>query len=200
MRWPPTRACSAASACASGGYLLAVASANPTKNLPALVEAFAALPADAGLRLVIAGGSNAAVFGRTARAADDARVVRAGAVSDAELKALYAHALAFVFPSLYEGFGLPPLEAMSCGCPVLASDAASIPEVCGDAALYFAPRDLPAMTAAMRRIAADAPLRDALRERGRRRLDAYTWEHGAADVLSHLSRLSDGDAPPPVGP
>ena len=173
-----------------GIYLLAVASANPTKNLAALVQAFAALPREPGIRLVIAGGSNDAVFSRSARPRDeDDRIVRAGAVSDSELKSLYTHACAFVFPSLYEGFGLPPLEAMACGCPVLASEAASIPEVCGDAALYFSPRSVCAMTQAMQRILEDAPLRDELRARGQERVQAFTWDHGAANVLSHLARM-----------
>jgi glycosyltransferase involved in cell wall biosynthesis len=177
-------------------YLLAVASANPTKNLAALVAAFAALPCGPGMRLVIAGGGNDAVFSRSGQPREgDDRILRTGPVSDAELKSLYTHATAFVFPSLYEGFGLPPLEAMSCGCPVLASDAASIPEVCGDAALYFAPRDSAAMTAAMRRILEDAPLRDDLRRRGGERMRAFTWDVGAGDVLSQLSRLEHGDPP-----
>lgn len=162
-------------------YLLAVGSANPTKNFPRLIAAFAQLT-DPDLRLVIVGGRNAAVFAGGIGGADDPRIVWAGPVPDAELKALYQGALAFVFPSIYEGFGLPPLEAMICGCPVVAAAAASIPEVCGNAALYFDPLDVAAIRGALERIVADRSLRDALRAAGTARAGRYTWER-SAEVL-----------------
>ena len=139
-------------------FLLAVGSANPTKNLDRLRQAFARLPADDELSLVIVGGVNARVFAAGAVPGLSARVLHTGPLGDAPLKALYQHALALVFPSLYEGFGRPPLEAMACGCPVLAAHAASLPEVCGDAALYFDPLSVGDMAAALQRMVGDACL------------------------------------------
>jgi len=157
----------------SGDFLLAVASDNLTKNLPALVAAFARQVAAGPGRLVIVGGSNERVFASGGGVADPPGVLRAGRVSDAELKALYEHAVALLYPSTYEGFGLPPLEAMACGCAVGAADAAAIPEVCGDAVLYFDPASVEAMTASMVRLGSDAPLRESLRARGRVRADSF---------------------------
>ncbi len=168
-----------------GAYLLAVGSANPTKNHAALVDAFARLPRDVGGQLVIVGARNEQVFAGDA-AIDPPGVLRVGALDDAPLKALYRHARALVFPSIYEGFGLPPLEAMACGCPVAAAHAASIPEVCGDAALYFDPHDVDAMATAMRYVCTDASVRDTLADAGRRRAAAYRWRASAATMLAAL--------------
>jgi glycosyltransferase involved in cell wall biosynthesis len=168
-------------------YVLAVASANPTKNLPALVEAFRRMP-HPGLRLVLVGGTNGAVFAKETNVRDDARIVRTGPISDGQLKSLYINASAFVFPSLYEGFGLPPLEAMSLGCPVVASNAASIPEVCGDAVVYFDPSSAADMATAIARVVDDAGLRADLRQRGAQRFAAFTWDAAALLLLQHLER------------
>jgi glycosyltransferase involved in cell wall biosynthesis len=175
---------------AQAPYLLAVSSQNPTKNLGTLIEAFANV-VDQNLRLVLVGGGNKAVFaaGSVAQSAqEDSRIVRTGAIGDAQLKALYAGALAFVFPSIYEGFGLPPLEAMSLGCPVIASNAASIPEVCADAAEYFDPRSAADMAAAITRIVNEPGLRERLRELGFARLKVFTWCHAAHTLLAHLAQ------------
>jgi glycosyltransferase involved in cell wall biosynthesis len=168
-------------------YVLAVGSGNPTKNLPALVEAFARVP-HPDLRLVLVGGTNSAVFASGTSLHEDARVLRTGPISDGQLKSLYANACAFVFPSLYEGFGLPPLEAMSLGCPVVASDAASIPEVCGDAAVYFDPTSVPDMAAAIARVVDDSGLRADLRRRGTQRFAIFTWDAAARQLLLHLEQ------------
>ena len=159
-------------------FLLAVASANPTKNLAALVRAFASLK-EPTLSLVIAGGVNARVFASDGPAGDPSGVVRTGPLGDAALKSLYGHALALVFPSTYEGFGLPTLEAMALGCPVAAANAASLPEVCGDAAFYFDPHSAEAIGAALRRIADDEALRDRLRDAGRLRAAQFSWTASA---------------------
>ena len=108
------------------------------------------------------------------------RVHHLGHVPAETLPALYRAATALVFPSLAEGFGLPPLEAMACGCPVAASDAGAIAEACGDAALRFDARDEAAMTAAMTRIVSDDALRAELRATGLERARAFTWERAAA--------------------
>ena len=173
-------------------YLLAVASANPTKNLAALVGAYARLPADESRRLVIVGGHNERVFAAGATA-DPPGVVRTGPLADAPLKALYRNAVALVFPSTYEGFGLPPLEAMACGCPVAAAHAAAIPEVCGDAALYFDPDSVDAIAAALQRLLSDAALRDRLRTAGLARAALYRWDAAAAVLRAELQAVCAHD-------
>ena len=193
-----------------GRVLLAVGSANATKNLDALVRAFATLGARDDATLAIVGGGNAQVFagggarergprgGATAHGAppaqgsppvDPPRVLRLGALPDAQLKALYETARALVFPSTYEGFGLPPLEAMACGCPVVAARAAALPEVCGDAALYVDPRSDASIAEAMRRVLEDDALCARLREAGLARAAAFTWDAAAARVLQVLRGL-----------
>lgn len=170
-------------------YVLAVGSLNPTKNLAALVEAFGQL-SHPELRLVLVGGANSAVFANTTAAPEDTRIVRTGPVSDGQLKSFYANALAFVFPSLYEGFGLPPLEAMSMGCPVVASNAASIPEVCGDAAIYFDPLSATDIAAAIGRVVNDALLRSDLSRRGAQRFATFTWDISAKLLMHHLEQAN----------
>ena len=167
-------------------YLMAVGSANPTKNFPALVEAFRSMSVPSGIRLVIVGGTNSAVFTGAALAAGDERLVLAGSVDDAGLKTLYSQALAFVFPSTYEGFGIPPLEAMACACPVVASTAEAVVETCGDAALYFDPHDMRSMTTALDAVMRDADLRMALQRKGRDRAAGFTWQAAAQQLLAHL--------------
>lgn len=173
-------------------FLLAVGSDNPTKNHAALLAAFARLADEPGLQLVIVGGRHAAVFAGQA-SPEPPGVVRVGELGDARLKALYANALALVFPSLYEGFGLPPLEAMACGCPVAAARTASLPEVCGDAALYFDPRDVDDIAASLRRLCAEADLRARLRAAGARRVAAHPWSASAAALLAALRAAGVGD-------
>lgn len=168
-----------------GRFLMAVASANPSKNLPALMAAFASLGPEPGVRLVIVGGRNPRVFADPS-GIDPPGVVRTGPIDDAQLKALYERAVALVFPSLYEGFGLPPIEAMACGCPVAAAGVASIPEVCGDAALYFDPSSVSEIAQAMRRLLDDVALRDRLRSAGRERAALYQWRKSAAILLAAL--------------
>ncbi len=107
-----------------------------------------------------------------------------GRVSDAELRALYAGASAFVFPSRYEGFGLPPLEAMALGAPVVCADAASLPEVVGDAALLFPAGDAVALAAALSRVLDDLALRERLSRAGRERAARFTWERTAAATVA----------------
>ena len=174
-----------------GSYLLAVGSDNPSKNFPALLTAFTALKG-ANARLVVVGGGNGAVFSDSAfrsPASEDPRIVRTGRLSDAELKALYTQARAFVFPSLYEGFGIPPLEAMASGCPVLAAHAASIPEVCGDAVGYFDPRDPASITAVLKRAIDDDAWLAGLRIAGRAHVANFTWNAAAEALLEELASV-----------
>ncbi len=129
--------------------------------------------------VAIAGAKDIGIFQDAAALPDGFRFL--GFVPDDDLAALYRHAAWFVFPSLYEGFGLPAVEAMANGCPVLAARAASIPEVCGDAALYFDPLDPASLADALRTAAADPGLRGRLVAAGRERLARYNWPptHGS---------------------
>lgn len=173
-----------------GRYFLAVGSANPTKNFSRLIAAFAGMP-QPDARLVVVGGNNEAVFSSSGGdiARDDRRIIRAGRLSDVELKALYTHARAYVFPSIYEGFGLPPLEAMLCGCPVIAAHAASIPEICGPAAGYFAPLSVDSIRQALEKAMRDDAWLDELRAAGLRRAEMFNWDNSARGLLRELALL-----------
>jgi glycosyltransferase involved in cell wall biosynthesis len=164
-------------------YVLAVAETRGYKNLRRLVEAFAraAVP---GLSLVVAGGAvDPGLRILAERLGVGGRVRFTGRVSDDELAALYRGARALVFPSLWEGFGLPPLEAMASGCPVAASRAGAVPEVCGNAALYFDPASVEEMADALARAATDDSLRYTLRARGLARAQEFSYERAAERIL-----------------
>jgi glycosyltransferase involved in cell wall biosynthesis len=135
--------------------------------------------------VVVAGGFDPRVFGATNL--PDLPFVRAvGYVTDAELRALYEHAAVFVYPSLYEGFGIPAIEAMACGCPVIASNAASVPEVCGDAALYVSPHDPAALAVSIERLMNDPAERERLSDAGKRWVQRYTWDESARLNASYM--------------
>jgi glycosyltransferase involved in cell wall biosynthesis len=170
----------------SGRYILAVGSRSPHKNLESVTRAVAQL-GSARLPLVVAGGANARVFAGSRT--PDADRHDAGYVSDGELRALYEHAACFVYPSLYEGFGLPPLEAMACGCPVVVSNAASLPEVCGDAALYCNPQDPGDISSKIRMLIQDPDMRDELRRRGLAQAREFTWERASRELLDIIDRV-----------
>jgi glycosyltransferase involved in cell wall biosynthesis len=157
-------------------YVLAVGSQSPNKNFAAVAQALDLLGQDDVL-LVAVGGGNSRVFAGTATVHE--RLVPTGYVSDEQLRALYEHASCFVFPSFYEGFGLPPLEAMCCGCPVVVSDRASLPEVCGRAALYCDPGDPATLAARLKRVLGSAAARADLAAAGRERTAMFTWERAA---------------------
>ena len=163
-------------------YALVVGNPAAHKNLAALSGA-AALLGGRGLTLAVAGAADPAVFRVGGGvAAEAARVL--GRVSDAELRALYENALCLVFPSRYEGFGLPPLEAMSCRCAVIAARAGAVPEVCGEAALWFDPDAPASLRAALERLLAEPGLRDGLRQAGHARAAGFTWEGAARQLLA----------------
>jgi len=162
-------------------YFLFVGSPAPNKNLAVLLQAFARLQRP-GAKLVIAGSLNGSVFGGQGAHAGEGVIVTSGR-SDAEVAALYSHAAVHVFPSLYEGFGIPPLEAMASGCPVIASDIPVTREVCGDAASYFPPHDADALAALMRRHW-DAPARDPRQQQAAAaRLTQFSWEASARSLI-----------------
>lgn len=165
-------------------YFLCVAANYPHKNLDLLIEAYETARAKLqGVTLVIVGGSPY-LHAPSARACEG--LMRLGHVSDGALRWLYEHARALVFPSLYEGFGFPPLEAMSVGVPVVASDASCVPEICGNAALFFRARSASELAGAMVRIHTDEPFRQELIRKGYLRSASFSWERTAratAEIL-----------------
>ncbi len=158
-------------------YVLYVGNAYPHKNLARLVRAFAAARVAATHTLVLVGKDDAfyCALQRDVIAACGAPVRVLYDVPERVLHALYRRATCFVFPSLYEGFGLPPLEAMYHDCPVVASRASCMPEIIGDAALFFDPEDCAAMARAIDRVCTDRALRAELVARGRVRVRRYAW-------------------------
>lgn len=168
-----------------GKYFLAVGSLAPHKNVNFLIKAMKGrLPADA--KLVVAGGGNSKLF-KAVSINDVEDVVFAGRVSEPELAGLYKGAFAFLFPSLTEGFGLPPIEAMKFGCPVIASRTGAIPEVCGDAALYADPFDAESWMAAVQLLWSDGALRERLVVAGNARAHRYSWNAATVQILDALS-------------
>jgi glycosyltransferase involved in cell wall biosynthesis len=179
-------------------YVLAVGNLQPRKNLRRLLKAWAALAAtgDHGAcSLVVAGGFHGRRDDVAALSADpsSAGSVRfTGYVPDADLPALYGGAEVFVFPSLYEGFGLPVLEAMACGAAVACSETTSLPEVAGDAVAFFDPCDTGAIAATLGALLADARLRAGLRERGLRRAAHFTWAACARETVAAYEAAARG--------
>jgi len=168
------------------GYALVIGTGAAHKNLAALHHAIGALAAR-GLLLAVAGTKDASVFQQDGAPAE-AHVKPLGRVSDAELRALYEGALCLVFPSRYEGFGLPPVEAMWCGCPVIASRAGAVPEVCGEAALWFDAAHPAQLGEAVARLADDANLRETITAAGRARTARFSWDAAARRLLGFLPR------------
>lgn len=176
-------------------YLLFVGTLEPRKDLPTLVEAFARFRARAGARhrLVLAGapghGSDA-VRAAARRHGVDGEIDWLGWIPPEKLPGLYRGADAFVFPSVYEGFGFSPLEALACGTPVVSSSAGCLPETLGDAAVYFPAGDAAALAAQIERVVGDRTLREELRARGRVRARSRTWEAVARETLAALEEAA----------
>jgi len=178
-------------------FVLFVGAMEPRKNLSRLLAAFAALPPAlrGEYRLVVAGAQgwlNDSVRARAEKLglADDVRFV--GYVAQEDIAALYSLATVFAYPSLWEGFGLPVLEAMACGTPVLTSDVSSLPEVAGDAALLVCPTDVDAIAGGLTRLLESAPLRADLAARGLCRAAAFSWERCARETLAVYTSVCRG--------
>lgn len=175
--------------------IVAVGSLQPYKNLEFLINAFAIFNRDqrTPYKLKIVGSADKRVFRKIPThgdTGDTKNVELTGRIDDQSLLNLYMSAQCFVFPSLFEGFGIPPLEAMACNCPVLASTAASIPEVCGDAALYFDPKDTHDLVQKLREITTNAELRADLVQRGRKNVGRFSWEQTTTQILNLTKSLT----------
>jgi len=177
-------------------YVLSVAGADPTKNVEILVDAFGRLPAPVreAHDLVLVGDfrRRPELRGRVASLGLDKQAYFPGVVDDDRLIELYQQAALFVFPSRYEGFGLPVLEAMACGCPVISSHAASLPEVAGDAALLVDPLDVDGLAAAMQRVLTDEALAGELRARGPARAAQFSWDRTAREMVAVYEKVVHG--------
>lgn len=182
----------------SGDYILYLGTLHPRKNLLRLVEAFALLrrqlrPAFSDLRLVLAGQKGwlyGPLFNRVEALALGEQVLFPGYIAHDDLAALLSGALCFAFPSLYEGFGFPVLEAMACGTPVVCADTSSLPEVTGQAALLIDPSSTEAWADALYRMTTDANLRNTLIERGHRQAQKFSWTRAAREVLEVFAEVA----------
>jgi glycosyltransferase involved in cell wall biosynthesis len=172
-------------------YILTVCTLEPRKNLKALFEAFSRMKDRDRYVLVLAGttGWGSDFFSVIEKSGLQKSVIFTGYVPNADLAPLYSGAEAFVFPSLYEGFGLPVLEAMQCGCPVITSDCSSIPEVAGNAAVLIEPEDAGELTDAMERVLKSEALRRKLADRGLERAKIFSWKKSAKTLLGLLESL-----------
>jgi glycosyltransferase involved in cell wall biosynthesis len=174
-------------------YILYTGTLEPRKNIVGLLDAYAGLPRALHERfqLVLAGGKGW-LDAEIERRLDDLaglEIVTTGYVPDADLPAIYSGAELFVYPSFYEGFGMPPLEAMACGVPVITSDVSSLPEVVGDAAIKLDPTDTSAISAAIELVLTDAARAASMRERGLRRAEHFTWATSARRMDSLVGEL-----------
>ncbi len=172
-------------------FILSLGTLEPRKNFTGLIEAYALLK-DKGLKLVIAGGKGwlyEEIFARVEELGLKDKVIFPGFVADEDLPALYNLARLFVFPSLYEGFGLPPLEAMACGTPVVTSDRPSLPEVVGEAGLMVEATDSQALAKAIERALTDEDLRQEMKEKGLKQAARFTWDAAAEKLLEVYRRL-----------
>lgn len=171
-------------------YVLGVSSLDPRKNFPNLIKSFCRLK-QKELRLVLV-GSMSSMFKnqKLEENLNDDRVRFLGYVNDSELAIIYKNALCFAYPSYYEGFGMPPLEAMYYGCPVLTSNVTSLPEVCGDAALYIDPYNTESITNGLNEIIENHELRKTLVKHSKEQIKKFNWNHSASKVKQSILRIS----------
>ncbi len=177
----------------AGPYVLSVGTLQPRKNYVRLIRAFSAMPVTPQrpkLQLVIAGGRGwlyRDIFAEAEKHGDRVRLL--GFVDDSDLPALYRNAALLAFPSLYEGFGLPVLEAMACGTPVVCSNASSLPEVAGEAALLVDPLDVDGWGRAIARVLEDADLRRGMVARGLAQAARFSWKRAARQLLAAFDHV-----------
>lgn len=173
-----------------GNYFLAVSSLDPRKNLKNLILAFNKLNLK-NTKLIIV-GSESKIFADTTGIKklmqSNNNIIPTGHINDGELIGLYKNAISFIYPSFYEGFGLPPLEAMACGCPAVVSNAASLPEVCMDAAYYIDPCDIESIAKGIYEVATNETLRQSLIYKGIERAKIFKWDKSAQKLIEILKK------------
>ena len=185
-----------------GDYILSVGSIQPRKNLARLIKAYASLRGDSSIdklpKLVLVGKCGW-LYDETLRTLNETgvkdTVVLTGYVPEADLPALYSSALCFVYPSYFEGFGLPPLEAMKCGAPVIVGNRTSLPEVVGDAGLTVDPFDVDAIAGAIMKLISDSSLRKELSQMGQERASTFTWRDTARKTLRVYQEVARSSKP-----
>lgn len=174
-------------------YILFVGNIKPHKNLGVLLDAFKLIKDRIPHNLLLVGKRDGFISGdsnsQLLDGAIDGRIKFAGFIPDADMPTVYRNASVFVFPSLYEGFGLPPLEAMSFDCPVISSNAASLPEVCGDAALYFDPISPKDLSDKLMLLFSSDLLRSDLVQKGRKNIRRFSWEDCATKTIEVIDSL-----------
>jgi glycosyltransferase involved in cell wall biosynthesis len=182
-----------------GDYILCVSSIQPRKNLPRLVRAYASLRNKRGpgkLPKLVLVGKCAWLYDETLRSIEEGRmkdsVILTGYVPQSDLPALYSGSVCFVYPSYFEGFGLPPLEAMKCGAPVIAGNRTSLPEVVGDAGILVDPFDVNAIAAAIEQLVDDPDFREQLSVKGLARSRLFDWNETARRTLNVYEQVVGG--------
>ena len=168
------------------GYLLAVSSYSPHKNFPGFIQAVQ-LMKSSEMDIVIIGGTYHKVF-KSIHNLPDLKVIKLGYVNDRELRALYENAACFIYPTFYEGFGLPPLEAMACGCPVIASDKASLPEVCGNGVIYCDPNNPQDIADKIQMVLMNLALQQELIDKGKIQASRFQWRKTAEQIWHSLAQ------------
>jgi glycosyltransferase involved in cell wall biosynthesis len=173
-----------------GNYILTVASLDPRKNLKNIILAFQKLKMN-DLKLISIGSENTIFSDREIKEMirSTKNMIFTGYVSDDELAGFYKNAKCFVYPSLYEGFGLPPLEAMAYGCPVITSSVASLPEVCGDAAYYVNPYEVDEIAKGIQDVLQQPKLQKELIKKGYRRVPLFRWEESASKLWNVVEEV-----------
>ena len=178
-------------------FILYVGTLQPRKNITTLIESFSQLinETNGDLKLVIVGKKGwlyDKIFQKVRTLKLEDRVILAGYIADSELSILYQNASVFVLPSLYEGFGIPILEAMNYGCPVIAANTSSLPEIGGDACFYFDPSDTIDLKNKIVKILEDKKFRDELIKKGKERIKEFSWEKCAEETFSLLKLVATG--------
>ncbi len=170
----------------SSDYILSVASTDPRKNLSCLIEAFHQI-SNQNIKLVLVGLSHK----KNALSISNENIIFLGHIDDKTLVNLYRHARLFVYPSLYEGFGIPPLEAMYHGCPVVTSHTTSLPEICGDAAWYVDPESATSIAEGIQYLLTDTAKRNELIMKGKQQVKRFDWNQSAEKLLSIIKTMND---------
>lgn len=166
-------------------YILAVSSLDPKKNFPGLINGFLSSNIkDHTLRVI---GSSNRVFNKSSQVNHYNNITFTGYIKDEELKQLYQNATAFIYPSFYEGFGIPPLEAMASGCPTIVSDIPSLREVCGDASIYVNPYDISDIANKLREVCYNSELQTYLHKKGLENIRRFSWEDSSLKLMHYIS-------------